>query len=553
MLEKFLSFCLLAFFTFNLNAQGRFSGDVQLNVKVFDRDEDITPDTEFYRWAFSGMEMWFNLNYVHESDLEIGLRLDAFNNSDLFSGGQTINNGVGIGRFYVKKRIDKLSVEVGHIYDQIGNGFIYRTYENRGLGLDSPLLGIQAKYDLGENVQFKAFGGKLKSISQFVGPGDKDLFEVFEPFVKGVNLEGNFQIGESGVRFSPGYGFVNRTTDLASINQIANSINSQPLETRFVPRHNAFVHSFYTSVYLKNWTILAEYAWKSEDTLRDSRLNSGNFLINEEGQVFYSSIGYSVKGFGISASFRDTKFFDFRTSANQGLFNGIINFIPPLARQNSLRLPARYQSNAQFLDETGYQLDAIYSPKKGLVFTANYSYIEDDNGKLFQEVYVDAEIKKKGSDWKFLTGFNLVDYNLLVYQGPGKSDWVNTISPFFETTYKITRKKSIRAEAQYLLTKRQFVLGGEKDPNPDQLQDLGDWVYGLVEFNIAPKYSVSASDMYSIDTDIHYYDFSVFYTEKASRFALSFVRQVEGIVCTGGVCRFEPAFNGLKIGMTTSF
>jgi hypothetical protein len=28
---------------------------------------------------------------------------------------------------------------------------------------------------------------------------------------------------------------------------------------------------------------------------------------------------------------------------------------------------------------------------------------------------------------------------------------------------------------------------------------------------------------------------------------------VEGIVCTGGVCRFEPAFSGFKTSLITSF
>jgi len=300
MTKRFLLIVFFVTLSIGLNGQGRFSGDFQMNVKVFDRDDAITPNTDFYKWSYTGMEMWFNLNYIHESDLEIGLRFDAFNNSDLFSGGQTINNGLGLGRVYVKKKIGKLALQVGHIYDQVGNGFIYRTYENRGLGLDSPLFGLKAQYDLHENLQLKAFGGKLKSITDFVGTGDKELFDVYEPFIKGVNLEGSFKLGESGVTIAPGYGFVNRTVDQASMGLIVNNINSQPLHTRFVPKYNAFAHSFYTSVYMKNFTILGEYAWKSDDTMRDTRLDSGNYLISEEGQVLFGSVGYSVKGFGVS-------------------------------------------------------------------------------------------------------------------------------------------------------------------------------------------------------------------------------------------------------------
>jgi hypothetical protein len=38
-----------------------------------------------------------------------------------------------------------------------------------------------------------------------------------------------------------------------------------------------------------------------------------------------------------------------------------------------------------------------------------------------------------------------------------------------------------------------------------------------------------------------------------NRITLGYVRQVEGINCTGGVCRLEPAFNGVKATLTSSF
>jgi hypothetical protein len=52
---------------------------------------------------------------------------------------------------------------------------------------------------------------------------------------------------------------------------------------------------------------------------------------------------------------------------------------------------------------------------------------------------------------------------------------------------------------------------------------------------------------------LHYPRFDIFYTLNASRFSLSYVKQVEGVVCTGGICRLEPAFSGVKFTMNSTF
>jgi hypothetical protein len=70
---------------------------------------------------------------------------------------------------------------------------------------------------------------------------------------------------------------------------------------------------------------------------------------------------------------------------------------------------------------------------------------------------------------------------------------------------------------------------------------------------IAPHWTFSAGDMYNVGNDVHYPTLFVSYTEKATRFGLTYTKQPEGIVCTGGVCRFEPAFSGVKLDMSTSF
>ena len=119
---------------------------------------------------------------------------------------------------------------------------------------------------------------------------------------------------------------------------------------------------------------------------------------------------------------------------------------------------------------------------------------------------------------------------------------VETITPYADFLYKFDRKKALRTEVQYMNTQ----------------QDFGSWLFGLMEYTIAPNWTFTISDMWNIDPqrteeDLHYPRFDVFYNLKANRFSLSYVKQVEGIVCSGGICRLEPAFSGVRFTVNSTF
>ena len=94
-------------------------------------------------------------------------------------------------------------------------------------------------------------------------------------------------------------------------------------------------------------------------------------------------------------------------------------------------------------------------------------------------------------------------------------------------------------------------------------QDYGSWAFALLEYNIAPKWSFAISDMYitqlnhenisGFTESPHYYNAFFAYTQGPHRFTLSYVKQPDGINCTGGVCRYEPAFSGLRMGIQSSW
>jgi hypothetical protein len=63
-------------------------------------------------------------------------------------------------------------------------------------------------------------------------------------------------------------------------------------------------------------------------------------------------------------------------------------------------------------------------------------------------------------------------------------------------------------------------------------------------YNSAPKKTAKA---------LHYPTLAAAYSQGANRFSLAYVKQVEGVVCTGGICRLEPAFSGFRFTVNSAF
>ena len=52
---------------------------------------------------------------------------------------------------------------------------------------------------------------------------------------------------------------------------------------------------------------------------------------------------------------------------------------------------------------------------------------------------------------------------------------------------------------------------------------------------------------------LHYYQIGASYTHNSLRVQLSYGRNRAGYVCSGGVCRMQPAYTGFNLAMTLSF
>jgi hypothetical protein len=532
-MKRFFILLLIMGITSRLLAQGQLSGDLMINANFYDKDTSIGATSTQYLHEMSSAESWMFINY-QISGFSFSVRYDLFNNSALLNPQESYTKQ-GLAFYQVSKTIEKLDITAGTFYDQFGTGIIFRSFEDRLIGLDYAIKGVRLKYNFSESFMVKAFTGLQKY-----------RFDQHPQVLKGINLEKNFSIKDR-LKLIPGVAFVNRTLDKSTIDLLANKINSYPLENRFVPKYNMYAFSLYNTLNYKGLSFYVEYAYKTRETIKNKQADS---FINKDGDVIYSNLNYSRKGIGISLQYKKSNAFAMRTSPYESFNEGVINYMPPMSKQTARTLPARYNIAAQEFGEQAFEAEITASPNKKNTFTANYSYIEDNAGrKIYAEIYGDY-YRKFSPKIKMTIGAQSKYYDKKVYEkdllyykdGTREDSVVKTLTPFFEISFKMTSNTSLRAEFQYMYTE----------------QDHGDFIFGLLELNIAPHFSFSVSDMVNnkplkLAEVKHYYNVSAVYTLNQTRFSIGYMKQVEGVVCTGGVCRIEPAFSGLKFNLTTSF
>ena len=548
-----LTMVLMLFMSGYAQDNGRFSGGFEGNTNFFIRDEKIgAANIPQYDHQLIGAESWLSLNYSNWG-FDVGMRFDLFNNSNLRDPNGSYSDQ-GIGRWYIKKSVGDLKISGGYLYDQIGSGIIFRAFEERPLLIDNALFGVRLDYQLSDNWSAKAFTGKQKF-----------LFDRFPATIKGASLDGFLSFGdpEKGQKvwsISPGFGVVNRTLSDEQMADMVNIVKTYLDEDRFKPVYNVYMASVYNTLSAGPITWYIEGAYKTEDQFYNpfairQTLSGGESLgkyVREDGFVGYTSLSYAARGFGATLEYKRTENFDVRAEPQQTQNRGLISYIPPMNRLNTYRLTARYSPATQFIGEEAFQIDLRYSPNRKWSFLANFSNITNLEGEqLYREVYTEIMYKMKRK-WQLKGGLQLQTYNQEIYETKPEVPLVETVTPYAEFLYKFTRRKSLRIEAQYM--------------NTDE--DFGSWVFGLAEFAIAPHWLISMSGMYNlapaerqntetgdIETPdpILYPTFGIVYSNKATRFNLRYVKQVEGVVCSGGICRLEPAFSGVRFQVSTTF
>lgn len=490
---------------------------------------------------------YLNIGY-HYKKFIAKVKFESYAPQALLNFSPSLNKSFGIATFSLKYYTSKLDLTIGDFYDQFGSGLIYRSWEDRQLGLDNSIRGFRAHYN-----------PKDLSLTGFVGK-QRFGFNLSEGVIFGFNSDFDFMtILDKNI--SMGFSYIGRNQD----SSVSSGSSFNETTNLYSGRIKFSNDSFYTN---------AEYAFKSKEPLIeagsiiDSRLFDGNALL--------FNMGYAKKRIGIDATFRRIENFivyaDRESYANQ--FNDqIVNYIPSLTKQHNFSLANIYvyqsQPQISFIPigrsgEIGFQTDVFYKVKKGSLIGGKYGALISLNYSQWSRLNAKYDLDARNYNAKFLKfgDKNFHDFNIEIYKKWSASlkttlTYMNLYydKEFIEEKvgqihaniisgdikYNFSNTKSLHLVLQHLWTKN----------------DQKNWAASSLEYNFLSSFSIFVDDMYNYGNDakfdrIHYYNFGSTYTKGNMRLSLGYGRQRGGLICLGGICRFVPDSTGLSIGISTS-
>ena len=458
---------------------------------------------------------------------------------------------------YVQWEDANWGVRLGDIYDQFGSGLIFRAYEDRALAFNNSLAGGRAHYNYNNMVNVKVVAGM---------PRLYDMRSKTAIWGADLSLSFSEMLGWYDGLVSLEASYVGRHQDVAEryLDQGVEGNVLNMVSGRF-------------NVEAKGFSFRFETVSKLNKDIYNPTSQAAN------GNATTIDLGYTKGRFSASASFRRqenmTTFIEYRPMGIGG--GNTMNYVPLLTRQHTYSLanlnPYR-GSSVHTGGEVGGQIDLYYSlrnPKargKYWNFHMNFSMFNSLDHKYYsyngatdregRNVWIDFNVDverqwNKQVKTTFLYSFQRWDEEINHFDSP-EAHYCRSHNFVGDVTYKINKKHSLRFEAQYLASNDYE----------------GDWVAATIEYNLAPKFSFYVSDMWNCEPMqdgaygnyyvnlntlegenhlLHYYQVGASFTHNSLRAQLSYGRNRAGYVCSGGVCRFQPAYTGVNLALTLSF
>jgi hypothetical protein len=566
-MKKLLLAIFLIAFSFDGFSQdifgGKVTGNFQMDVQASKEDSIIGAEKVSEKLL---MNAFTNILYTN-GDFSAGMRFEAYLNPIL--GFDPQYKGAGLAYRFASYKKDYLEITAGNFYEQFGNGLIFRSYEERNLGLDNAMDGLKVIARPIKGVALKTVVGKQRYYWQKIW--ESDNFGLVRGIDAEVSINSLFKkLEQSPLQIIAGGSYVS-VFDRAEDRFIIDPISGDNYKLTMPENIGSAAARLQMSY--KAFNLNAEYAQKGQDP------NAVNGYIFHKGEAAYLSLGYAAKGLGVNISAKriDNMSYKSKRGETGNMLN--VNYLPALTRQHSYSLFAMYPYATQVNGEMGIQADIIYKLKKNTFLggkygadlklnysiansidkeyvqlnpAGNYEGTEGYSSSFFKagdELYFEEfnfELGKKlSSDFKLNLMYSYQTFNPIAIGHQGeKFVYANIFAA--DLTQKLKNRSSLRYEVQLLLTKQNY---GE--------WAAGDWIQGTIEYNLGGKFFIAATDQWNYGKlqgdKVHYYNFAVGYTKGTTRVQLSYGKQREGIICIGGVCRMVPASNGLFATITSSF
>ena len=396
-------------------------------------------------------------------------------------------------------------VRAGHFYGIFGRGLIFNSYEDRAVRIDTRLDGLIGTLKTG-GLTATAFSGTPKV-------NDKDIRSVDVNYALPYKLN----VAVTGMTYRRDY------QDLPDDMVNRDLVGSARVQQKFG---------------------FGDYYFEYGEKLRSKDLDPYPFVF--DGKALYGNLNLYYKSFSVSWETSNYDRFELIPKAD-GITS--LNLPPSLAREFTWTLINRSPHVLDANDEVGNNLDILYSSKNGWTLLAsgariknhdggsNFGDIFDDKGLIYELGY-GSFVKDRFGDFRLAGAYAYQDSKGLHQIVMGELTWFATA----------TRSLTLQAEHQHVR------LGGGPTFNLGAYDE--EWF--KLEYETAPRWAFAAileiNNKYPELLEIQgepegpFPAGQVTYTlSRGGNLNLWFGKRQAGYLCSGGVCKYEPAFEGVEV------
>ena len=514
-------------------SSGYLTGSFETSTSLYNEDDKtsaVVPDGHF------GSNNYLKLDY-YKGNFSAGVQMEAY--SPVLVGYPSDLKGAALTNYFARWNDDRFSITAGTFYEQFGSGLLFRSWEDRALGLNNAIMGARVTYSYKDIVAVKALWGMPRFGMKFS-----------QTQVKGADA--SFALsnlaGWQNIYWALEGSVLDRYEALDDKRVLD---GCSPNTVGWSARTNLETNGFY---------LKAEYVDAGQKYYYNTSYSGeGQMYHRKRGNAQLIETGYNGHGLGVNMSLRRLEWMDSKVLTESNSTVNMLNYVPAMCTQYTYMLATLHpygartgEISSRFTNsgEIGGQLDVFYNFRRGTVlggkrgmrvhanFSTYHTIAQEGTFKagnmLFRDLSVDIE-RQWTKKFKSTLLWSMQEYS--PKYGANKTTWLSNIF-VADMLYKFSSSFSTRLELQYLVTQ----------------EDNKDWMAAMLEVSFAPHWSLYVSDMYNHGmTKVHYYNGGVSYTKSRTRVALNYGRFREGLLCSGGVCRQIPAYTGANLSVMMSF
>jgi len=431
---------------------------------------------------------------IFENWLDVGYQFGGFRTGILLDSrapSEEGDRGNSVAHRFFEFSSGEFDVRVGHFYGMFGRGLVFNAYEDRTVRVDTRLDGVTATLRHGP-LTATAFSGTPSAAGVDIRAAD----------VEGT-VGGGLNLGATGMTWRPD-----------AFQDADGSV------------HREWVAALRARQKLASADWYVEYGWKKG---WDFDPNDDGF---DRGTAFYANANLYRGPFSLSWEHSDYQRFTVVRGADG---TTPLNRPPSLTRDFTWTLLNRSPHPMDQDDERGDNLDAVWA-RDGWTAVGSLAHLEDHAGETVYELAYATLQKDRVGDFRLQGGFGYQEQEGLRQTVVGEVSWF------------LGDRRSLTLQAEH----QHVRVGGGYGYDYGAYDE--DWL--KLEYETAPAWAFAAilemNNKYDLqqqpgEQDGPFPAGQISYTlPRGGNLNLWFGKRQAGYLCSGGVCKYEPAFEGVE-------